>query len=443
MGIFSYYLGDMDIPEADRPEYARQALAMLRAGGMMSVERIQICGKAIHLFFPPEFDDNGEASGYYNYLDNESWEFWKLSGEKGVFCSNKIGGKCFYHTIIAVNILSSLWSRSYGATTVDGRLVKEEPYIRWINGVLGTGYTNWRATQVWTLEKLLHREDWCAKYNRDLLGLVGTIPVECIDLKQIESYMAACRLDEYLQGAELTQERIDALLKEKSLSMETFYAFLLTTLARYHQQGGTLEGAKNRLVMTAEKRRSAMDSHKRDDLILAISLVSPVVAVAMTAKEFDVDFWSIWDEIGEKIPDVCELKPPEPKPCPPLESVADTHEVLSLDVDDMAYYWTPDAPFQFSEEMTSWMKTLRIELEDITETISTQNFLPTLAANISAADGTFFQDCFYEFIHRQDETAVQKAVILLGRMGKRTDENIRKYVAILGNPQLRERVLGF
>ena len=185
------------------------------------------------------------------------------------------------------------------------------------------------------------------------------------------------------------------------------------------------------------------DSHKEDSLILAICLVSPVVAVAMTAKEFDVDFWSIWDEIGEKIPDVCELKPPEPKPCPPLESVAETHEVLSLDVDDMAYYWTPDAPFQFSEEMTSWMKTLRIELEDITETISTQDFLPTLAANISAADGTFFRDCFYEFIHRQDETVVQKAVILLGRMGKRTDENIRKYVAILGNPQLRERVLGF
>ena len=114
----------------------------------------------------------------------------------------------------------------------------------------------------------------------------------------------------------------------------------------------------------------------------------------MTAKEFNVVFWSIRDEIGEKIPDVCELKPPEPKPCPPLESVADTHEVLSLDVDDMAYYWTPDAPFQFSEAIISWMKNLRIELEDITETITTQNFLPTLAANISAADDTFFGIAF-------------------------------------------------
>ena len=135
---------------------------------------------------------------------------------------------------------------------------------------------------------------------------------------------------------------------------------------------------------------------------------------------------------------MCELKPPELKPCPPLESFADTHEVLSRDVDDMAYYWMPDAPFQFSEAIISWMKNLRIELEDITETITTQNFLPTLAANISAADDTFFRNCFYEFIHRRDETVVQKAVILLGQMGKREDENIRKYVAILGNPQLRD-----
>ena len=127
MGIFSYYLGEMDIPEADRPEYARQALAILRAGGMMSVEQIHLCGKSMYLLFPPEFDEKGEASGYYNYLDNQSWEPWKLSTENGVFWSNKIGGNCFYHTIIAVNILSSLWAKSYGAATVDGRLVKENP----------------------------------------------------------------------------------------------------------------------------------------------------------------------------------------------------------------------------------------------------------------------------------------------------------------------------
>ena len=39
-------------------------------------------------------------------------------------------------------------------------------------------------------------------------------------------------------------------------------------------------------------------------MILAIRLISPAVAAAMTVKEFNVVFWSIRDEIGEKIPDV-------------------------------------------------------------------------------------------------------------------------------------------
>lgn len=309
--------------------------------------------------------------------------------------------------------------------------------------MLGTTYTNWRATQVWTLEKLLHQEDECTKYNSDLIGLMGNVPEECVDLKQIESYLAVCHLDEFLRDIGLTKENINTLLKEKSLSMATFCAYLLTALKEYHQQGGALKDLKNCLVMTAEERRLAMDAHKSDHLILAIDFVSPVVAVAMIAKEFNVDFWTIWDEIGENIPDMCVIKPPNPKPCPPLEPVAATCKMPRVNADDMAYYWTPDAPFEFSDEMISWMNGLRSELEGITETIPTKDFLPALAANISAADGVFFRDCFYELIRRQDEIAVQKAVILLGRMGEREDKNIRKYVAILGNPLLRERTLGF
>ena len=123
--------------------------------------------------------------------------------------------------------------------------------------------------------------------------------------------------------------------------------------------------------------------------------------------------------------------------------MADTRRMLELDGDDMAYYWTPDALFRFSEKMTAWMKGLRAELDGVGETIPAGAFLSTLAAGIAGGDGTFFRDAFYKFIHRQDEEAVQKAVLLLGRMGQRKDEHIRTYIAILGNPILRERVLGF
>ena len=101
MGVFSYYLGKPDIPEEDRAEYGRQALAMLRAGGMMSVDRVHLYGKELCLLFPPELNDKGEASSNYNYLDNESWESWWLSAASGAFGSGKIGGNCFYETVLA------------------------------------------------------------------------------------------------------------------------------------------------------------------------------------------------------------------------------------------------------------------------------------------------------------------------------------------------------
>lgn len=42
MGIESQYLGEINIPEEHRAEYAQQALKLLRAGGMVTVEPVQL-----------------------------------------------------------------------------------------------------------------------------------------------------------------------------------------------------------------------------------------------------------------------------------------------------------------------------------------------------------------------------------------------------------------
>lgn len=194
--------------------------------------------------------------------------------------------------------------------------------------------------------------------------------------------------------------------------------------------------------MSAEERHIAISKRKNVGLIVALCLTSPVVSVAMTARKFRVDFWSIWDEIGEKIPDMCPFTWPDPEPCPPPESI-NTSQILQLSADDLVYYWTPDAPFSFSDEMDSWMKALRTELESIRETIPVSEFLHVLVTNIANSETIFFRDLFYEFIQKQNEPKVQQAVILLGRMAQRKDKNIRKYIEILGNPFLRKRVLRF
>ena len=129
MGIESQYLGEINIPEEQRAEYAQQALKLLRAGGMVTVEPVQLYGHKLYLLSSPELDEeDGKAVGHYNYLDGNSGEQWCLNAKDGWFGCGNIIGSCYYSTIAAVHVLTTLWSTSYAATLINGCLVREKPY---------------------------------------------------------------------------------------------------------------------------------------------------------------------------------------------------------------------------------------------------------------------------------------------------------------------------
>ena len=189
-----------------------------------------------------------------------------------------------------------------------------------------------------------------------------------------------------------------------------------------------------------DERSAVIDEQGGNTLAFSYCFVSPALAVAMTAREFGVGFWGLWDELGADIPRVERFPPPQP--CPPVEPVS-TQELFGVSLDDMAYYWRPDDGMQFSDEMTAWMQSLRTELDEITDTIPPEKFLQTMVEAIAGAGSCAFRDMFYGFIARQAEPRVQAAVLLLDRLVARDEPNIRRYLAILGNPALREKVFGF
>ena len=98
---------------------------------------------------PPEFETDARGGCYVTTFEDDFWESWGLNADKGVFSSNKIGGGAFCTAVLAGYVLTALYSQSYGIVTVDGSYVRERRLIGWINGVLGTQYTNQRATQLW------------------------------------------------------------------------------------------------------------------------------------------------------------------------------------------------------------------------------------------------------------------------------------------------------
>ena len=445
MGIFMQHLGEIKIPEEHRAEYAQQALKLLRAGGMMTVEPVQLSGHKLYLLSPPELDEDGKAIGHYNYLDENSGERWCLNAKNGWFGCGKVVGRCFYRTVAAVHILTSFWSTAYTASIIDGYLIREKDYIGWINYVLGTQYTNHRATQMWEIGKLLHLDDdsWVSR-NPDIGHLLEDYPPECADRDQTLSYLAAYHFDELCSILPpLTDEDWEELKQSKMLTIQAIYDQLQSTLREYHQNGGTLEGVKKFLIKPTEEKRQAIHQQKDTDqqyLLFAFFMMPPAVSIACIAKEFDAAFWEIWNEIGGQIPEAPRLYTPEP--CPPVEPLS-TQKFLDLNPDDMAYYWTPDCGLQFSDEFKKQVAAWRSELEAITDRIAPQDFLKTLANNISTGGSIFFRDAFYEFISRQPEPKVQAAVLLMGCLAEREDEDLKRFHAVLGNPMLRKEVFGF
>ena len=83
MGIESQYLGEINIPEEYRAEYAQQALKLLRAGGMMSIKRVDLYGRKFQLLYSPEWNEEGCAAGNYNYYEDAYWDTWRLDAETG------------------------------------------------------------------------------------------------------------------------------------------------------------------------------------------------------------------------------------------------------------------------------------------------------------------------------------------------------------------------
>ena len=159
MGTFSYFLGEMDIPEERREEFAQGALKLLRAGGMLIAEPTSMFGHQIYLLHPPELDEEGRAYGCYNYFEDDCWENWSLDAKNGRFACGKIGYRQFHAVALAMGVYTSLYCKSFSAATLESRLLYEGRFIGWINYVLGTQFTNWRDTQMWKFYKLLMEED--------------------------------------------------------------------------------------------------------------------------------------------------------------------------------------------------------------------------------------------------------------------------------------------
>lgn len=145
----------------------------------------------------------------------------------------------------------------------------------------------------------------------------------------------------------------------------------------------------------------------------------------------------------------------EPLPAGPVS----TADFLRCSPDDLAFLWTPNGQIEFSGAMWEWLTLLRHRLDSLTaagtDLIPPSNFLRfmvTVLAGINPSDsliGNFaWREMFFTWIQATHNLRVQASLVLMREIASKPSDdkqcvsNLRRYLAVLGNPALREYALG-
>ena len=174
---------------------------------------------------------------------------------------------------------------------------------------------------------------------------------------------------------------------------------------------------------------------------------------SFVADAFGLDFWDLLAEF-ETPESRTVLRLPEENYTPAAK--VSTGEYLGAMDDDRAWWWKPGGNICFSAEMNGWLEERREELRELAwmETIGSPELMRLLVDTLCCIQEDWntmaFSGMFYDFLAHAEEPVVQAAVRSIGRLAQECREKpadglkwLRRYLAVLGNFDLRREVFGF
>lgn len=453
MGTFLGYYGDMTIPETRREEFSRRVLTILDQGGMMELEEVCMFGKKICLLKPLHIQQDKPAAWIYNYFENDFWEDAGYWPETCRFCTNKVGWRQFNRVCSAVYVLYEFYTGSFGIANQDDSVYDGRRIIGWLNHLFQEQYANDRVRDPWRIYQLL------PEYRRDddLLALIPS--GNSMDVIGAVTYLVAAGRDEW---REWRKEQSPDHSPADGFSLFDCITAAETILAELKKSGDGDEAQKLEMLKTVLKsekpgyRQEELPDHYR-----AFSLTASMLPMEITAKllanAFSGDFQAILEELLPFAADVRALWGFDDllfsKAVPPV----DTASFLGCTDDDRAWWRRTGSDVHFSGEMNAWLAQLREELAELSasgELLQGMEAIRLLIDTLYAVGRKYrhvfaFREMFYDFAACAESPSVQAAIQLLARMAERYQddpggaEKLRRYLAVLGNLELRKAELGF
>ena len=447
MGTFLGYFGDQTIPEDKREEFNQRVLTILDQGGMLDLEDVSLFGKRVWLLKPPQALPGEDTILFcYNYFEQDTWETGGYDPTSCSFHTNKVGWRQFNLVCSAVYVLYEFYTDSFGIASEDAHVYDAREIIGWLNYLFQSRYDNHRASNPWRVYQLL------PDYRRDDDPLTRLADGSPMDPMGMLIYMTVTRkADE------------EALWQStESASGDPDCYSILDCISRAEQAlaeltAGDEEPDRNKLeqLTAALKARDLKRlPEKTQQCFAGLAAMIPVeITAKLLADAFSQDFWALLEELhsfdwdGGDCWNFGDL-PPE-KPVAPVDTAA----FLRCSDDDRAWWWRPDGDVCFSEEMNAWLAQCRAALESMAREEAAMHGTELLELLIGTLDRIqqrnpsvlAFREMFYDFAAHSESPMVQAAVRYLGQMAEQEDAavSLRRYLSVLGNLPLREKVFGF
>lgn len=475
MGTFAGYYGKMTIPKERRQELSERMLKLFMQGGMMELEEVRIAGIKLSLLCLPKIDEEGYICVSYNYFEESGWETASFDVNKFSLLSGKVGYQHFNRVILAAYILMEFYSDTFAIAEVDGDVFDGTRFIGWINYLFAESYTNKRVYDLWEIYKLLpdYRKDL------DLVSIAGNDTTEYRSCFGDLNYLCVTQFDDFKRVAD---KHIDDKREDDQVTLGDLIWKLQDALKKISEKPAETEEKLSMLKkIIAAKLPDCFDLTEDADyraFIISQKLLPLEMVLMFVADAFQVDFWEFYEEMLPLVPEAISPIPGKEKPFqgkekpfPAVEPVL-TKEFLLCSDDERAYFWKPEGDVVFSEGMEQWMVGLKKELDEIIsddgQSIPVTEFFMTFTKTLEAANKMYkriyaFSDMFMEFIGHADRREYQAAVLLLQRLMERHNDEveqleqarwaselkfpgrmeIKKYLAILANDKLRQKVFGF
>lgn len=488
MGVFIDFYGENRIPEDLGAELAERMKTLFIEGGMMTFDRIYWRDREISLLRPPEYEmgpryhlwsGDDEKEEYicfgYNYFEDDRHEEAGYNASRQSLFSGKVGSSIFLWIMHAAYILRELYSDVFGITAVNGVVRNAEPAIGWLNHLFDEEYTNERMRSLWEIYKILPDD----AREHDLFCVAGH-SAEFRSLRDMLVYLCISDFEKYKECiAEAGKEGVESI-DPHNVPMWVWVDALNNSLTRIKESAEKTDQEKldelKRLMQAprqeTEEPVEGVWSHYQS-FEVAASLIPFEITLKYIAETFETDFWMLYEEM---FPVLQGQTPPYPvndvrKDAPPIEKRT-IREFIGVKDDDRVPFWKPDGAVVFSEEMNAWLEEMKGRLDELIagdgELIAEGEFFSVFIDTLFALEESyirmyFFSNAFQEFVSTSYRREIQAAVLLMQKMMEEDAEEIeelsharwytdirtpgrmrmRRYLAVLANRELRQKVFGF